>query len=230
MNHWYVFWTDLVILIPILYLWFTGSVILIHSLLKKPVDKDHFYLNLVMFTFLHHSDPTIPHYRKPAWSFLRGAAATVDRPLLGWMGRFFFHNISHDHVAHRMSLSLKMIISDAFIYIHMFSFTDFFLRAPFCEFIRSHWHDLWAEDFLFICRQWTRNYQSHKKRTKRRLQLWFNGNKFLTPSSILFHLISKFVFLLIVKLAISFLAIVLRSLPLVYAMSIHRGRRWYYIL
>jgi hypothetical protein len=58
-------------------------------------------LSLVMFTYLHHSDPTIPHYRKAEWSFLRGAAATVDRPLLGWMGRFFFHNISHDHVAHR---------------------------------------------------------------------------------------------------------------------------------
>jgi hypothetical protein len=55
----------------------------------------------VMFTFLHHSDPTIPHYRKGAWTFLRGAAATVDRPLLGRAGRFFFHNISHDHVAHR---------------------------------------------------------------------------------------------------------------------------------
>ncbi|KAL0958240.1 hypothetical protein HGRIS_000396 [Hohenbuehelia grisea] len=55
---------------------------------------------IVMFTYLHHSDPTIPHYRKDAWTFLRGAAATVDRPLLGWMGRFFLHNISHDHVAH----------------------------------------------------------------------------------------------------------------------------------
>ncbi|KAH9476003.1 Delta(12) fatty acid desaturase [Psilocybe cubensis] len=63
---------------------------------------------IVMFTFLHHSDPTIPHYRKGEWSFLRGAVGTVDRPLLGWMGRFFFHNISHDHVAHH-----------------------FFLRAPF---------------------------------------------------------------------------------------------------
>ncbi|KAF5309307.1 hypothetical protein D9611_014406 [Ephemerocybe angulata] len=59
-------------------------------------------------TYLHHSDPTIPHYRKGEWTFLRGAAATVDRPLLGWFGRFFFHNISHDHVAHH-----------------------FFLRAPF---------------------------------------------------------------------------------------------------
>ena len=64
-----------------------------------------------MFTFLQHSDPTIPHYRKPAWTFVRGAATTVDRPLLGWMGRFFFHNVGHDHVAHRMSLSND--ISDA---------------------------------------------------------------------------------------------------------------------
>ncbi|KAI0674370.1 fatty acid desaturase-domain-containing protein [Trametes maxima] len=55
---------------------------------------------IVMMTFLHHSDPTIPHYRKEEWSFLRGAAATVDRPTLGWIGRFFFHNVAHDHVAH----------------------------------------------------------------------------------------------------------------------------------
>ncbi|TFK53229.1 hypothetical protein OE88DRAFT_1718176 [Heliocybe sulcata] len=55
---------------------------------------------IVMLTFLHHSDPTIPHYRGKEWSFLRGAVATVDRPLLGWIGRFFLHNVSHDHVAH----------------------------------------------------------------------------------------------------------------------------------
>ncbi|KZT66588.1 delta-12-fatty acid desaturase [Daedalea quercina L-15889] len=54
----------------------------------------------VMLTYLHHSDPTIPHYRKDEWSWVRGAAATVDRPLLGWAGRFFLHNVSHDHVAH----------------------------------------------------------------------------------------------------------------------------------
>lgn len=61
-----------------------------------------------MFTFLHHSDPTIPHYRKPAWTFFRGSIATVDRPLLGWMGRFFLLNISHDHVAHRKKFLRKM--------------------------------------------------------------------------------------------------------------------------
>ncbi|KAI0322958.1 delta-12 fatty acid desaturase protein [Amylostereum chailletii] len=55
---------------------------------------------IVLFTYLHHSDPTIPHYYGSEWTFLRGVVATVDRPLLGWMGRFFLHNISHDHVAH----------------------------------------------------------------------------------------------------------------------------------
>lgn len=79
----------------------------------------------VMFTYLHHSDPTIPHYRKGQWSFLRGAAATVDRPLLGWMGRFFLHNISHDHVAHRMSFSRATHHPSNY-------YSDFFISAPFC--------------------------------------------------------------------------------------------------
>lgn len=53
-----------------------------------------------MITYLQHTDPTIPHYRGSAWSFARGAAATVDRPFLGWQGRFFLHNVAHDHVVH----------------------------------------------------------------------------------------------------------------------------------
>ncbi|KAF8531018.1 fatty acid conjugase [Gautieria morchelliformis] len=57
---------------------------------------------VVILTFLQHSDPTIPHYRKGQWTFVRGALATVDRPFLGWAGRFFLHNISHDHTAHHL--------------------------------------------------------------------------------------------------------------------------------
>ncbi|KIP05656.1 hypothetical protein PHLGIDRAFT_144051 [Phlebiopsis gigantea 11061_1 CR5-6] len=48
----------------------------------------------------HWIDPSIPHYRKAEWTFVRGVLATVDRPLLGWVGRFFFHSVSHDHIAH----------------------------------------------------------------------------------------------------------------------------------
>jgi len=61
---------------------------------------------IVMFTYLHHTDPTMPHFRKDTWTFLRGAATTVDRPLMGWAGRFFLHNISHDHVAHHFFSSI----------------------------------------------------------------------------------------------------------------------------
>ncbi|KAJ6607467.1 delta-12 fatty acid desaturase [Mycena sp. CBHHK59/15] len=57
---------------------------------------------IVMLTYLHHCDPTVPYFRKAQWSFLRGAISTVDRPLLGWAGRFFLHNVSHDHVAHHL--------------------------------------------------------------------------------------------------------------------------------
>ncbi|KAF8057365.1 delta-12 fatty acid desaturase [Lyophyllum atratum] len=61
---------------------------------------------IVMLTYLHHSDPTIAHYRNKQWSFLRGAVSTVDRPLLGWAGRFFLHNVSHDHIAHHLFSSI----------------------------------------------------------------------------------------------------------------------------
>ncbi|KAK7044874.1 delta-12 fatty acid desaturase, partial [Favolaschia claudopus] len=61
---------------------------------------------IVMLTFLHHSDPTIPHYRAGQWTFLRGALATVDRPLLGFIGRMYFHNVSHDHIGHHLFTSI----------------------------------------------------------------------------------------------------------------------------
>ncbi|OBZ66968.1 Delta(12) fatty acid desaturase [Grifola frondosa] len=55
---------------------------------------------LAAITYLHHTDPALPHYRRPEWTFPRGAVATLDRDFLGWMGRFFFHDISHFHVIH----------------------------------------------------------------------------------------------------------------------------------
>ncbi|KAF5361402.1 hypothetical protein D9758_006253 [Tetrapyrgos nigripes] len=53
---------------------------------------------IVMLTYLQHTDPTVPYYRKKEWTFIRGAISTVDRPLLGWIGQVFFHNVSHNHV------------------------------------------------------------------------------------------------------------------------------------
>ncbi|KAF7336670.1 Acyl-lipid omega-3 desaturase (Cytochrome b5), endoplasmic reticulum [Mycena venus] len=61
---------------------------------------------MVAVTFLQHSDPTIPVYRRQEWNFVRGALSTVDRPVLGWAGRFFFKNASHDHIAHHLFSSI----------------------------------------------------------------------------------------------------------------------------
>jgi len=81
-----------------------------------------------MLTYLHHSDPTIPHYRKKEWTFLRGALATVDRPLLSWVGRYFLHNVSHDHVSLVFCL-WKTIHTHIQIAHHTNS------EIPFCEFL-----------------------------------------------------------------------------------------------
>ncbi|EIW55651.1 uncharacterized protein TRAVEDRAFT_171450 [Trametes versicolor FP-101664 SS1] len=107
---------------------------------------NHWY---VMITFLHHSDPTIPHYRQEEWSFLRGAAATVDRPTLGWIGRFFFHNVAHDHVAHHffshvpfynqpaVTEAIKTVLGDHYNYDSTNTFYALYRSFTECVFIEE---------------------------------------------------------------------------------------------
>ncbi|KAJ6581450.1 delta-12 fatty acid desaturase [Mycena capillaripes] len=88
------------------YSWKFGFVALLKHYIVPylPLKLCHHWI--VMLTFLHHSDPTIPHYRAGQWTFLRGALATVDRPLLGFIGRMYFHNVSHDHIGHHLFTSI----------------------------------------------------------------------------------------------------------------------------
>ncbi|KAK7449308.1 hypothetical protein VKT23_013451 [Stygiomarasmius scandens] len=79
-----------------------GKALVLHYLM--PWFFQHNWM--VMFTYLQHSDPTIPYYRSKEWTFSRGALATVDRPLFGWVGRFLLHNISTDHLAHHFFASV----------------------------------------------------------------------------------------------------------------------------
>ncbi|KAI5120757.1 hypothetical protein M0805_004721 [Coniferiporia weirii] len=65
---------------------------------------------LVLITFLQHTDPLLPHYRPPEFTFPRGALATLDRNLLGdlgpigaWLGAVATHGISETHVLHHVS-------------------------------------------------------------------------------------------------------------------------------
>lgn len=55
---------------------------------------------VIFMTFLQHTDQKAPRYRGKAWTWTRGAAATVDRDFLGWQGRFFMHGLAHWHVIH----------------------------------------------------------------------------------------------------------------------------------
>lgn len=65
---------------------------------------------LVLITFLQHTDPLLPHYRAPEFTFIRGALATLDRNLLGdcgaimgWLGAHATNGISETHVLHHVS-------------------------------------------------------------------------------------------------------------------------------
>ncbi|KAL6308656.1 fatty acid desaturase-domain-containing protein [Sparassis latifolia] len=74
-----------------------GSAVVIKFYVIPWLCVNHWFL---MATYLHHTDPQLPHYRNTQWNFQRGAASTVDRPFLGWQGRFFMHDVSHFHVVH----------------------------------------------------------------------------------------------------------------------------------
>ncbi|KAJ6619455.1 delta-12 fatty acid desaturase protein [Mycena sp. CBHHK59/15] len=64
---------------------------------------------LVLITFLQHTDPLLPHYRAPEFTFPRGALATLDRNLLGdlgsvmgWIGAHATLGISETHILHHV--------------------------------------------------------------------------------------------------------------------------------
>ncbi|KAJ9249901.1 hypothetical protein DTO207G8_6381 [Paecilomyces variotii] len=54
---------------------------------------------IAAITFLQHTDASVPHYEPEAWSFCRGACATVDRDM-GFIGRHIFHRGTDTHVLH----------------------------------------------------------------------------------------------------------------------------------
>lgn len=55
----------------------------------------------VAITYLHHTHPEAPHYEADEWTFIKGAASTVDRDF-GFIGRHIFHGIIEYHVVHHM--------------------------------------------------------------------------------------------------------------------------------
>ncbi|CAG5156639.1 uncharacterized protein ALTATR162_LOCUS4436 [Alternaria atra] len=56
---------------------------------------------IVAITYLHHTHEKAPHYEAENWTFIKGAASTVDRDF-GFIGRHIFHGIIEYHVVHHM--------------------------------------------------------------------------------------------------------------------------------
>jgi len=59
---------------------------------------------LVLYTWLQHTDPALPHYGDDSWTWMKGALSTIDRPygVFDWM----HHYIGSTHVAHHVFSSL----------------------------------------------------------------------------------------------------------------------------
>ena len=56
---------------------------------------------IVAITYLHHTHVNVPKYEAEAWTFLRGALATIDREM-GFAGKHMMHNIVEYHVIHHL--------------------------------------------------------------------------------------------------------------------------------
>ncbi|CCM05407.1 uncharacterized protein FIBRA_07624 [Fibroporia radiculosa] len=104
---------------------------------------------IVTVTYLQHSDPTVPYYRNNQWTFLRGSLATVDRPIFGWIGRYFWHGIAHDHVAHHffsgipfynlaeVTEAIKPVLGDYYYYDSTPTLYALWRSFTQCKFIES---------------------------------------------------------------------------------------------
>jgi omega-6 fatty acid desaturase (delta-12 desaturase) len=92
--------SDLGIIAMVLTLWHCSSAGLPMILLyvQPWVWVNHW---IVAITYLHHTHPNLPKYENEAWTFLRGATATMDRDF-GWTGRYLFHGIIEYHVIHHL--------------------------------------------------------------------------------------------------------------------------------
>ncbi len=62
-------------------------------------------------TYLQHTDPSLPHYDAHTWTFVRGAATTIDREF-GFIGRSLLHGIIETHVLHHYVSTIPFYNAD----------------------------------------------------------------------------------------------------------------------
>ena len=60
---------------------------------------------LVLYTWLQHTHPDVPHYGSDDFTFLKGALSTIDRPYPYWIDQPH-HHIGTTHVLHHLNFSV----------------------------------------------------------------------------------------------------------------------------
>ena len=70
-----------------------------------------------------------------SWTFARGALATVDRPVFGWIGVFFWNNVSVS--AGFLLFFTDLSLNDPRQIAHNHVAHHFFVTIPFCKRSRS---------------------------------------------------------------------------------------------
>ncbi|KAF8886618.1 fatty acid desaturase-domain-containing protein [Gymnopilus junonius] len=113
---------------------------------------------IMVIVYLQHTDPEIPHYRSGEWTYVRGAACTVDRPLLGELGRIFFHDVAHFHVAHHLfprmpfyhteeaTKIIKEILGDHYLYHERYWIPNLLHSFQSCQFVEDEGQILFYKD------------------------------------------------------------------------------------
>ncbi|KAF8215140.1 delta-12 fatty acid desaturase protein [Mycena galopus ATCC 62051] len=108
-------WTDVVVSDIGVAFWLLGLAAAIYvygiSTVFVVYIQPYLWVNhwLILITFLQHTDPLLPHYRAPQFTFPRGALSTLDRNLLGdlggvmgWIGAHATCGISETHILHHV--------------------------------------------------------------------------------------------------------------------------------
>ncbi|KAJ5791111.1 uncharacterized protein N7518_008122 [Penicillium psychrosexuale] len=95
-------YSDIGLLIMGSIVWYTGTIIgawNVFFLYVVPYLWVHHWL--IAITYLQHTHPEVAHYTAEAWTYTKGALATIDRTT-GFIGRHFFHEIIDYHVVHHL--------------------------------------------------------------------------------------------------------------------------------
>jgi len=102
---------------------------------------------LVLYTWLHHTHPSIPHYGTDKWHWLLGCMSTIDRDY--GIFDYLHHDIGSTHVVHHLfskiphyhakeaTEKIKVILGNQYKYSNQFWLYSLWETAKTCHFVEG---------------------------------------------------------------------------------------------